>query len=83
MMRMLCVMTHTPPRISAPIAEAIKGRLREAGISHETAADALGIERATLNRRLNGHRTLTADDLLILADLLSVPVADLMAGEAA
>ena len=73
-------MSNTPPTTSQ-IAAAIKGRLREAGVSHETAAQALGMERATLNRRLNGHYPLTSADLLSLAHLLGVSVADLVTVE--
>lgn len=75
-------MTHTPPT-AKEIAAAIKGRLREAGVSHAEAAGALGMERATLNRRLNGHRPLTTDDLLVLANLLDTTVQDLTTVEAA
>lgn len=76
-------MTHTPT--PTDIAGAIKGRLREAGISQTAVADALGIDRSALNRRLNGHQPITSTDLLALAELLNVSVAALVTagGEAA
>lgn len=70
-------MTNTPTT-RADLAATIKGRLRGAGITDEAAAVALGIERATLNRKINAKAPLTGDDLLGLAHLLGIDMADLV-----
>jgi len=77
-------MTNTPTTRKA-LAATIKGRLRGAGITDEAAAEALGIERSTLNRKINGLAPLKDVDLLGLAALLGVDMADLFKsdGEAA
>jgi len=72
-------MAYTPT--ASEIAEAIKNRLRDAGITQQGAADYLGMERATLSRRLNAHQPLTTPDLLGLASLLGTTLADLTSVE--
>jgi len=71
-------MTETNPT-PAGIAAVVKEALRVAGISHEQAAAAIGIERQTLNRRLNGHSSLRTDDLVVIANLLNIDVRKLIA----
>ena len=71
-------MTDTNPT-AAGIAAVVKEALRVAGVSHAQAADAIGIERQTLNRRLNGHYPLTSGDLVAIASLLGTTVSALVA----
>lgn len=58
----------------------IKQAMREHGISAQDIADRTGMERATINKQLNGHYKLNALVLLTLVRLCSVSADWLLLG---
>ena len=69
------------PNINAGLAEAVKARLSDSGISMREASLRAGIPLTTLSRRLTGTSPFSADELASLARLLDTSVSGL-AGEA-
>jgi transcriptional regulator with XRE-family HTH domain len=51
---------------------------RKAGLSQEQLGDRVGVERRTVQRYESGERDPRFTDLLLLADALGVPLADLV-----
>ncbi|MBV7671358.1 helix-turn-helix domain-containing protein [Streptomyces halstedii] len=51
---------------------------RAAGMSQEHLGDLIGVERRTIQRYESGTRDPRYTDLLLLADALGVPLADLV-----
>lgn len=60
------------------IANRLKEELKRQRYPHQAAADALGIDRAAVSIRLRGHRGFSAEQLLILARWLNVPVTQFL-----
>lgn len=63
---------------TADVAAAVKHRLKAAGISDAEVATARGIQRQTVNRKLNGRALLDAGDLVTIAGLLGITVETLV-----
>lgn len=66
--------TQTP----ADVAATVKHRLKAAGISDAAVAEARGIRRQTVNRKLNGRTLLDTADLAVIAGLLGITVEALV-----
>ncbi|MFJ6615473.1 helix-turn-helix domain-containing protein [Streptomyces sp. NPDC091289] len=54
---------------------------RKAGLSQDQLADRIGMERRTIQRYEAGSRDPRYTDLLLIADALNVPLADLVRRE--
>ena len=63
---------------SLGIAATVSAALREAGISQRDAATRTGIPINTLSRRLTGYSPFLVTELAALADLLDVPLPQLL-----
>ncbi|MFC7450503.1 helix-turn-helix domain-containing protein [Rhodococcus daqingensis] len=61
--------------------DAIRRRMRTAGVTQRQLAKAIGISRSTMRRRLNGEREMRAADVLKIARFLEVPLTDLIPDE--
>lgn len=73
-------MTSTPrDRIAAELRAAIA----RAGRRRNEVADAAGIHRQLLGRKLNGHTTVSMEDVASIARAIDVPPAELAAAIAA
>lgn len=60
------------------IREHLSAALQEAGVTQEAAAEAIGVTRGTLNRMLNGRRTLSTEDAQKLADLAGHSLSEIV-----
>ncbi len=71
-----------PPAWVLPRRRAIGARLRAArktaGLTQEQLAERAGREVKSISRWENAHRAPDLNDLLVLADALNVPLADLV-----
>lgn len=74
------VMQLTPT--SKDVAASVKDAMTERGVSQAALADATGIPRVTLIRRLNGHSSFTVEELANVAEHLQVPMQSFLAGAA-
>lgn len=62
------------------VADEIKSRIAVSrGVTVKSAADALGIRRATLSARVNGHAPFSPSLLAGVAELLGTTVTEVMA----
>ena len=66
----------TPQTVARAIGLAMADALKERSITTQAAAEASGIPRTTLIRRLTGTSPLYVDELAALCDLLGVSMAD-------
>ncbi|MFI8865359.1 helix-turn-helix domain-containing protein [Streptomyces sp. NPDC053707] len=60
------------------IGDHIRAARLAAGLTQEQLALRIGMDRATYNRIEQGHSAALLDSLLLIADALSVPLADLV-----
>jgi transcriptional regulator with XRE-family HTH domain len=60
------------------IGEAIRAARRSAGLTQEEVGLRTGIERNNINRIEQGHASPRLDSLLLIADAIGVPLADLV-----
>ena len=60
----------------------IRSRLALADKSMGDLGEALGLSRASVSARMNGHRDLSFSELETVADFLGVPMRDLFAFDA-
>ncbi|MCX5201029.1 helix-turn-helix domain-containing protein [Streptomyces sp. NBC_00237] len=60
------------------IGENIRAARRAAGLTQEQVGLATGIERNNVNRIEQGHASARLDSLLLIADAIGVPLADLV-----
>lgn len=63
---------------STRISRVVTQMLEQAGVSQKAAAEATGIPRATLIRRLSGHSPFQTTELEAVAALLGVNVSDIV-----
>lgn len=67
--------------IDTQIAAAVRAELARARITGRDAAQLVGIDATTMSRRLNGHYSFTARELVILARTLDIPIMRLLGGD--
>ncbi|MEW2631654.1 helix-turn-helix transcriptional regulator [Streptomyces sp. NPDC048389] len=60
------------------IGDRIRAARLYANLTQEAVAMATGIDRASVNRIEQGHQSATLDTLLLIADAIGVPLADLV-----
>ncbi|MBZ6250589.1 helix-turn-helix domain-containing protein [Streptomyces olivaceus] len=60
------------------IGDQIRAARSEQKISQEKLAEAVGLDRKTVNRIEQGAHSALLDHLLLIADALDVPLADLV-----
>lgn len=65
-------------RLETALATQIKVELVERGMDQKDLADLVGIERATLNRYLKGHRSIPMPVFFQVAEALGVSAHELM-----
>jgi transcriptional regulator with XRE-family HTH domain len=70
-------MTQAPPTRQIVAAE-VRAAMGRAHVTATTLAPAIGISRAGLSERLNGHRPFDTDQLAAIAKVLGVDVFSLM-----
>lgn len=75
--RMVSIMNNSPSR---RVALNIRAELARSGTSIQELAEAVGLTRTTLGRRLNpnGRSQLTIDEIEAIAGHLGVPVSSLL-----
>lgn len=66
---------------STQTAEAVETAITAAGLTHLGVAEASGIPRTTLLRKLAGHSSFTIDELERLAPVIGVRFSDLLPSE--
>lgn len=72
----------TPPSTQT-VAGRVRSAMEEQGQTEKGLADATGIPRTTLRRRLTGNSPFTLNELDVLAPLLGISLVDLLAEEPA
>ena len=65
-------------RFEAAVAKQITVELVEKDMTQKELADALGMERATLNRYLNGKRSMPMPVFFRVAEILGLPAQELL-----
>jgi transcriptional regulator with XRE-family HTH domain len=60
------------------VTEVIRDKLRDAKISQESAAASLGLSQQAVSRRLSGEVDFSLTELTVVAELLSVPLSELL-----
>lgn len=53
------------------------GRMRECGFTQERLATAIGINKYTLNTKLNNKFSFSQEEILAICKVLSIPVCDI------
>jgi transcriptional regulator with XRE-family HTH domain len=76
-------MTPPVPPTRQVVAAEVRAAMGRAHVTATTLAPAIGISRAGLSERLNGHRPFDTDQLVAIADVLGVEVFSLMRPPAA
>ncbi|MGX6508247.1 helix-turn-helix domain-containing protein [Rhodococcus sp. SJ-2] len=66
-------------KMNQRIATAVRAAITTAGLNENAVADATGIPRVTLRRRLNGSVPFNADELVVLARVTGADVNDFLA----
>lgn len=56
------------------VEKKLKLYLEENGIKQQFVCDKTGIDKVTLSNILNGKRKLTANELLVIAEAINVPL---------
>jgi transcriptional regulator with XRE-family HTH domain len=74
---MVCHMDSSTTATSA-VAAKVRATMTAKGVSQVSLAEATGIPRVTLIRRLNGHASFTIEELAAIATHLGVDVASLL-----
>lgn len=59
-------------------ANKLKGRIVEMGLSIDKVASGIGINPATMYRKLNGESEFTRDEILALAQVLNLTDGDII-----
>lgn len=75
----MSAMTTSLNRVAA---QAVRGALRDRGISQAVAGAALGLSQSAMSRRLSAAVPLNLDDVSHLASLLGVPSLALLGDDA-
>lgn len=60
------------------IGDCIRAARGAAGLTQEQVALSIGMDRATYNRIEQGHSAPLVDSLILIADAIGVPLADLV-----
>ncbi len=60
------------------VSEPIRAHLAVARISGAELARRVGIDQASISRRLNGRSAFTVDDLVAIADVLGITLVELL-----
>lgn len=68
------------PSPTRTVAANCRAEAARRGRTAQDIADATGIHRVTLGRRLNGSASFTINELVAIAACLSVPLSTLLAG---
>ncbi|MYX16835.1 helix-turn-helix domain-containing protein [Streptomyces sp. SID8374] len=63
------------------IGDRIRAARQEAKLTQEQTALRIGMDRATYNRIEQGHSAALIDSLILIADAIGVPLADLVREE--
>ncbi|MFF6904505.1 helix-turn-helix domain-containing protein [Streptomyces sp. NPDC012389] len=63
------------------IGDRIRAARQEAKLTQEQTALRIGMDRATYNRIEQGHSAALVDSLILIADAIGVPLADLVREE--
>lgn len=71
-------MDHEPIPTTAAVARVIADAIADAGISQGQAAHCAGIAQATMSRRMTGRSSFALCEISALAEVVGVPVADLL-----
>jgi transcriptional regulator with XRE-family HTH domain len=66
------------PRRRQQIGLQIRAARRQAGLSQIDLGERIGRDHKTISRWENAHRAPDLTDLLLIADVLGVPLADLV-----
>lgn len=66
-----------PPSAVATVAQTLKQARVSSGLTQAFVAAALGVSQATVSRLESGSITATADDLVVIAQVLRVPIETL------
>jgi transcriptional regulator with XRE-family HTH domain len=66
-----------PPSAVATVAQTLKQARVRSGLTQAFVAAALGVSQATVSRLESGSITATADDLVVIAQVLRVPIETL------
>lgn len=75
--------TTGPTPLEAAISKQINVERVEHDMTQQALADALGIEKATLNRYLTGKRSMPMPVFFKVADVFGLPAHELLARAAA
>lgn len=73
----------TQPNAAAAVGAEVRGLLAKHKISQTSAGTRLGLSQSAMSRRLAGEIAFNVDELAALADLIGVPVSDLLGKTAA
>lgn len=68
-----------PQNTGAAVAEAVRAAIAARGTTQSAVAEATGIPRVTLVRRLTGFSSFTVDELARIAKVLETTPAELVA----
>lgn len=67
-----------PPTYNEALAAVVEQAIADGGQSQNGIAEATGIPRTTLIRRLRGHQSFTAEELHGIANVLGITVRSLV-----
>lgn len=60
------------------VADTVRAEMARRRVGHQRLAVALGVSRGSVHRRLSGQLPFDVAELSVIADLLGIPVADLI-----
>lgn len=60
------------------VAANVRAEIARAGVSQSSVAEALGISKAGLSRRMNGHLSFRVSELVAICDLIGISPHTLM-----
>ncbi len=77
----VCIVLHMgqPDPLAVAIGSAARGAITEAGLSLTSFAETAGFSWGTLSRRINGQTAFTYSELVRIADVTGITVAELVA----
>ena len=55
----------------------LRGGIRECRLTQKELAEAIGINKATLSSKLNGHFAFSIDEVLAISRVLNIPKAEI------
>lgn len=64
-----------------PIAQRVSQRLQSSGLTHQSLADEIGLDKSKLSKSLNGTRAFSSGDLAAISDALEVDIYWLIGGQ--